>query len=140
MVIVAAVDRSERSSVVIEEAGELAEAFDEPVHVVHVLTTSEFVDMGRTSVKERDQVDMKSVRNVATEIADEAASHLDWPYETVGLMGNPAQKVVEYAIENEARYIVTAGRKRSPAGKALFGSVAQSIVIESECPVVMLSV
>lgn len=140
MVIVAAVDQSERSSIVIEEAGKLAEAFDEPVHVVHVLTTSAFIDMGRTKAKEGDSVDMGSVRKVATEIADENASHLDRPYEAVGLMGNPAEKVVEYANENDARYIVTAGRKRSPAGKAIFGSVAQSIIIESACPVVMSSV
>lgn len=140
MVIVAAVDQSERSSIVIEEASKLAEAFDEPVHVVHVLTTSAFIDMGRTKAKEGDSVDMDSVRKVATEIADENASHLDRPYEAVGLMGNPAEKVVEYANENDAQYIVTAGRKRSPAGKAIFGSVAQSIIIESACPVVMSSV
>lgn len=137
MVIVAAVDRSDRATAVVEQANELAEAFDDTVHVVNVLTTSEFIDLGSTQAKEGDPVDMDSVRSVATDVAEKAASSLDGQYEAIGLMGDPANEVVNYATEQGARYIVVAGRKRSPAGKALFGSTAQSIIMNAECPVVM---
>lgn len=136
MVITAAVDRSDRSADVLLEAESLAKAFDEPVHVVHVLSQSEFVDMGRTAAEEGDSFDMDEVREVAEDIAFEAASDLDVPSEVVGLMGEPARKVVEYATEQDAQYIVVAGRNRSPAGKVLFGSVAQSILLNADCPVV----
>jgi nucleotide-binding universal stress UspA family protein len=136
MVVVAAVDRSERSAVVTREAAAVAKAFDEPVHVVHVLTLSQFVDLGRTSAEEGDAVDMDNVRNVAKTIADEAAGDLDVPFESVGLVGSPAPRVVEYADDNDARYIVVSGRNRSPTGKVLFGSVAQSILLNADCPVI----
>lgn len=136
MVIVAAVDRSKRSRDVIREAEALARAFDEPVHVVHALTRGEFVNLGRTKAEEGDPVDMDQVRAVAEGIAEKAAETLEVPFETVGLLGDPASRVVEYASEQDARYIVVAGRKRSPAGKAVFGSVTQAILLHAACPIV----
>ncbi|MGQ3413836.1 universal stress protein [Natrinema sp. LN54] len=137
MVIVAAVDRSDRADTVIKQAEVLAEAFADTIHVVHVLSTSEFVDLGRTKAKGGDPIDMESVKNVASNISEEAAESLSRPFEAVGLMGNPSDEIVNYADEQDARYIVVAGRKRSPTGKAIFGSVNQSILLNSECPVVM---
>lgn len=136
MVIVAAVDRSDRASTVVSEAETIAEAFGEPVHVVHVLTRSEFLDLGRTSVESGDSIDMEDVRSVAQNIAAEAAADLDVPHESVGLMGTQADRIIKYAEENDARYIVVSGRKRSPTGKALFGSVTQSVLLNAKCPVV----
>ncbi|MFT4883416.1 MAG: nucleotide-binding universal stress UspA family protein [Natronomonas sp.] len=49
--------------------------------------------------------------------------------------GDPAERVVAYADKNEADLICVAGRKRSPAGKAVFGSVSQSVMLDSEIPV-----
>ncbi|UTF54816.1 universal stress protein [Natronosalvus rutilus] len=138
MAIIAAVDKSERAANVLHEANALAKAFDDVIHVVHVLTRSEFVNLEKTNVDDTGiALSMDEVREVAAEIADEVAtSVLDSSYEAVGLMGDPAVRVVEYASEQEARYLVVAGRKRSPAGKAVFGSVAQSILLNADCPVV----
>ena len=54
--------------------------------------------------------------------------------------GDPGQRVVEHARESGADLISVAGRKRSPAGKAVFGSVSQSVMLNAEvstlyCPV-----
>lgn len=136
MVIVAAVDGSDRAIGVIAEAESLSEAFDEPVHVVHSLTTAEFVDVGRTAAEGRGSIDMEDVKRVAEEVAIEAVSGSDVPHETVGLVGDPADRIVNYADDVDARYIVVSGRKRSPAGKALFGSTSQSVFLHAECPVV----
>ena len=43
--------------------------------------------------------------------------------------------VVGLAEELNADLVVVGGRKRSPAGKAVFGSTAQEIMLESPCPV-----
>lgn len=137
MVIVAAVDNSNRADEVIRQAKTLAEAFDDTIHVVHVLTRSEFVNLGRTQAEEGDSVDMETIKNVAATIAKDAATSIEGSFEAVGLMGSPAEKVVDYAAKQEARYITIAGRKRSPAGKVIFGSVSQSILLNAECPVVL---
>lgn len=137
MVIIAAVDKSARASVVIREAKQLARAFEEPVHVVHVMTQSEFVNLQQTSAdRTGDIVDIDEVREMAAEVAQDAMGDVEVPYEAIGLMGDPASRIIRYADEQEARYIVIAGRKRSPTGKVIAGSVAQSIILNAECPVV----
>jgi len=48
---------------------------------------------------------------------------------------DPAETIVETASEIGADRIVMSGRKRSAVGKALFGSVTQSVLLQSEVPV-----
>lgn len=136
MVIIAAIDRSDRAADVVREAEALATAFDEPVHVLHVLSTSEFVNLGRTRAEEGDPIDLDEVREVAAVIAAEEADDLDVPFEAVGRMGDAAEVIVNHATDQNARYIVVSGRKRSPAGKAIFGSVTQSVLLKADRPVV----
>jgi nucleotide-binding universal stress UspA family protein len=136
MAIIAAVDRSEKSSRVVDESARLAAAFDDTVHVVHALTRSEFLDLGITGAQTENSKDMEQIRSAAAEMAEQSVSGLDVPYETIGLVGEPADAVVEYAKEQNAKYIVVGPRKRSRTGKALFGSKAQSILLNATCPVV----
>lgn len=137
MVIVAAVDRSDRAHRVCTEAVALAEAFDEPLHVVHVMSESDFIDLQvESSTKHYEAVEMDEVLALAEEEAEAAAEGIDYPFESVGRMGRISDEVVRYADEHDARYVVVGGRKRSPTGKAVFGSATQSILLEADCPVV----
>ena len=140
MVIIAAVDRSERAPSIVEEANELGEAFDEPVHVVHVLSRSEFVGLERTSVTDTGKsIPTDDVLDIAEEFAQEAIDEAGVDDATpVGLLGDPSDEIGNYADTNDARYLVIAGRKRSPVGKALFGSTVQSLMLNSETPVVSI--
>lgn len=49
--------------------------------------------------------------------------------------GDPAETIRTFAEEVDADLISVAGRKRSPAGKALLGSVSQSVLLDSDRPV-----
>lgn len=49
--------------------------------------------------------------------------------------GEPADKIVAVAEEIDADSIVMSGRRRSPVGKALFGSVTQSVLLATDRPV-----
>jgi nucleotide-binding universal stress UspA family protein len=49
----------------------------------------------------------------------------------------PAEGILNLAADVEADLIVMGGRKRSPAGKALFGSATQAVVLDSDVPVVV---
>lgn len=52
-----------------------------------------------------------------------------------GLSGDPNDRILEYAEEVDADLVCVAGRKRSPAGKAVFGSVSQSVMLNADLPV-----
>ncbi|WP_418283102.1 universal stress protein [Halorubrum sp. DTA98] len=53
--------------------------------------------------------------------------------------GDPASTVLDVAEEIDADAIVLGSRNRSPAGKALFGSVTQSVILDSDLPVTVVS-
>lgn len=141
MPIVAAVDRNEQAAAIVREAARLGEAFGEAVEVVHVLARDEFVSLERTQVSETgESVPIERVVEMAEGIAAEAVEGTGVEAEAVGLMGDPAEEIVSYAADRDASYVVIGGRNRSPVGKALFGSVVQSVLLTAECPVVSLRV
>jgi len=59
--------------------------------------------------------------------------------EVEGYGGNAAKAILNVAAEHDADQIVLAGRKRTPTGKVLFGSVTQSVILDTERPVLVCS-
>jgi len=53
--------------------------------------------------------------------------------------GDPAESIIEHAEELDADAVCVAGRKRSPAGKMLFGSVSQAVILNTDIPVLICS-
>lgn len=137
MVVVAAVDDRRSESAIVEQGRKIAGAFSEPLHVVHVLDRSRFQELERTSVDETGRtIEVETIRKMAKEIAEEVASEtVASDYTAVGLVGNPPEEVLKYVSGEDASYLVIGGRKRSKVGKALFGSVTQSILLSAELPV-----
>lgn len=137
MVVVAAVDDTEHASTVIREAHSIAEAFGDELHVIHVLSRSEFIELEQISTERTGKpVKMEQVRERATAVASETLERAGVDGKPVGLVGDPSKQVIQYAENHDVRYIVVGPKKRSPTGKVLFGSVAQSILLNVHCPVV----
>ncbi|MFC7231140.1 universal stress protein [Saliphagus sp. GCM10025308] len=63
----------------------------------------------------------------------------DVEYEYFESSGDPASELVEAAADLEADMICLSGRKRTPTGKVLFGSVTQAVILSSERPVTTVS-
>lgn len=61
-------------------------------------------------------------------------------YEVRESGGDPAESIVDAGDEIDADLIVIGGRKRSPAGKALFGSVTQTVILHAGRPVMVTGV
>ncbi|UPV73523.1 universal stress protein [Halorussus limi] len=51
--------------------------------------------------------------------------------------GDPAAAVLDFAESEDADCICVGGRNRSPAGKAIFGSVSQSVILQADRPVLV---
>ena len=52
--------------------------------------------------------------------------------------GDPTEEILAVAREIDADNIAMSGRKRSPTGKVLFGSVTQSVMLEADRPVTVV--
>lgn len=75
-----------------------------------------------------------SVRE-ATDVLEDAGIEV----EVTESSGNPAKELLDTAEEVGADVIVVAGRKRSPTGKALFGSTTQAVILDADRPVLVAS-
>ncbi|GAB6878416.1 hypothetical protein JCM17823_06900 [Halorubrum gandharaense] len=137
MTIIAGVERIEGESPAVVQGAKHAEAFDEDLHVVHVVSQSEFRDLEQDSLRETGKtVPVDDIRSFARKKAADVASRTTDDFEAVGLVGSAADEIIKYADSHNASYICVGGRRRSAVGKALFGSVTQDVLLESNCPVV----
>jgi nucleotide-binding universal stress UspA family protein len=78
---------------------------------------------------------LASVR-AAADVLDEAGVE----YEIAETSGDPAEAIIDEADAIDADLVVVGGRKRSPAGKALFGSVTQTVILNAGRPVMVTGV
>lgn len=68
-----------------------------------------------------------------------AIEHLDAEqvdHEIHGAVGDPAGAIIDAAVSLQADLVVVGGAGRSPAGKAMFGSTPQEVLLNASCPVV----
>ncbi|QCS44929.1 universal stress protein [Natrinema versiforme] len=138
MVIVAAISGSDGSRDVAMQADELARAFGDELHLVHVIEETEYTRRVERESSTRE-TDSGSIEATAAAEATAGLDEVIGDHEVVSRVGNPNKSVVGYADEVDARYLVLGGRSRSPTGKALFGSVTQSILLNTERPVVTVT-
>ena len=132
MPVLAAIDIDERCDAIISEADSLAEAFDEELHVMHANSLSDLREVSSSdAAKKRTIVEQfeDEIVEITSPIADDIVP--------VCAIGQPATQVVDYADRHDVSYVVIGGRRRSPVGKALFGSTAQKILLNAPCPVVV---
>ncbi len=141
MVIVAAIDRTERATDVLAEAATLAEKFEEEMHVLHVMKRSEAIQIEEDNASKDEAIKTAKLREQAAQPAKSLVDTNPTGVETtaVGRIGDPANEIVEYADDQRARYVVISPRRRSQTGKLLFGSVAQTVLLNAICPVVSLA-
>jgi nucleotide-binding universal stress UspA family protein len=53
--------------------------------------------------------------------------------------GEPAKTIIKVANEITADRIIMTGRKKTPVGKVLFGSVTQSVLLSADTPVTVIN-
>ncbi|WP_336022797.1 universal stress protein [Halobellus salinisoli] len=143
MTILAAVDENERSKKVIEVAHDLATRYDDTLAVLHVIPTDEFNDHTK-AIREIPEFqdfsmsdEVEGAERFARKFALETIPDLDTSMlDPRGRVGEIADEIVAEAGQEDPRFLVISGRRRSPTGKALFGNTTQQILLNVDCPVV----
>ncbi len=126
MSVIATVDGVEGSAPVIRTGEELATAFDEELVVLHVGPPKD----GEEAVERvaRDAIEAAIGSPEGKNVRARAA------------LGEPATEILERIREDDPHYVVMGSRKRTPVGKAILGSVAQLVMLNSSVPVVSVQV
>jgi nucleotide-binding universal stress UspA family protein len=147
MPILAAVSEKHQSNPVITTAHELASALDQELLLVHVVPDEEFESHRETvldavgnddySFTQEEQSAATFSETVAKETLDDFD---DKPVRGIGRIGDPATEIVSVADEYDVSYLVIGRYKRSPTGKVLFGSTAQSVLLNTTRRVVTVDI
>ncbi len=160
MTVLTAVDGETVPSASVRQGQTLADRFEEPHVVLHVMPRDVFEEFresvgggsasslasaasygtsGGESDAQGDEYSVDDGERHASGVArDVVRGTLDAPDDVVlqGRVGDPVEEVLAEADRRDARYLVVGRRKRSPVGKAVFGSVTQSLLLNAERPVV----
>ncbi|WP_266075095.1 universal stress protein [Haladaptatus caseinilyticus] len=128
-------DRTDRlASAVADVAGPTGAT----VVLAHVFTNEEFddvlerLDYDPSGKPNSDEV---ATRHATIRSLSNALDEANIGYSVRGAIGDHAQTIVKLAKDVNADSVFVGGRKRSPTGKAVFGSTAQEVMLSSPCPV-----
>lgn len=139
-VLLAVDDDEDRTADQIETLRSLPGREDLQVTIVHVHETVDAPadEAGRSVIESINEEigELQGLPETVTTVRD-AVDDLGVPVEVTERTGEAAEEVLAEADERDADAILVAARKRSPAGKALFGSVTQRIIIDGERPVIV---
>jgi nucleotide-binding universal stress UspA family protein len=143
MSILAAIDENERSKIVVKIGFDLAQAYDDTLIALHVVPQDDFEshrkslqnipDINDYSLSQSKESAQQFVKRFVKETVDEFDPDR---LEARGRVGDPTEEILAEAASLGPRFLVISGRRRSPAGKAVFGNTAQQILLNAECPVV----
>ena len=134
------VDDTEQHRKLLREAGELAAGVDAELVLLSVLSEEEFeADMetietiaGVENIGYGQQEALDVSENFAEGIAGEELDGIDVDYTALGRVvdeGEHANAIIDIAENRDCGHVFLTGRRRSPAGKALFGDTAQSVIL-----------
>lgn len=134
---------TERISDCSDAAAEIAGPTHATVHLVRIFSETTFektvsrLEYDVESPPDPDEIAKRSrsVREAAAELRDPARNY-GVPITVHGRIDDDTgTAIVDIANEVAADRIIVGGQKRSPTGKALFGSPAQYTLLNAPCPV-----
>ncbi|RBI59723.1 universal stress protein [halophilic archaeon] len=130
---------AKRADRLVEETIDVAGPTGATVVLGHVFTPDEYEEtldkLGiNTTVREVSPDDVASRQTTVRQIAEQF-EETGINYEIRGAVGDHGKAIVDLANSVDADRIIVGGRRRSPAGKAVFGSVAQEVMLSAPCPV-----
>jgi nucleotide-binding universal stress UspA family protein len=122
-------------------AVDLAEPASATVELLHVFEDDEFEGIMRQLdnefAPEATPAEVAGHLSSIREIGDRLdAAGIE--YNVDGAIGDYGPLIVHEAESLDSDIVVVGGQKQSPAGKAMFGSTAQHVLLNAHCPVVFV--
>ncbi|AGB30651.1 UspA domain-containing protein [Natrinema pellirubrum DSM 15624] len=117
-----------------------ADPDDLSVTVLHVLEEIDTIaDGGGTTFIDDLNESLPEIRDVPDTVTliEERLADDGIDVERMEMVGDPADGIGQVAAEIDADAILLGVRKRSPVGKAIFGSVSQRVIIDADRPVII---
>lgn len=129
---------ADRVEALAETLIDIAVPTDADVVLAHVFTEEEYEStLDNLSVEAGGDVsaDEVSRRHATIRRLSEALDEAEVDYTVRGEIGTHGERIVDLAETEDADLVIVGGRKRSPTGKAVFGSTAQEVMLSAPCPV-----
>ncbi len=141
--IVAAIDFSDAGQPVVKAAEKLARAFNESLHLVHVVEaepTYAAYGFSPDDFPAIQEVQAESLVRSERKLEEIAASIGVKGVEVKVLQGQPLHCILEYAKEVDADMLVLGSHGHGFLGSLLLGSVAEGCVRKAEIPALIVPV
>lgn len=128
----------------VDELAETVVAVAEPANatvvLAHVFTADEYDEVVDRLEFAGDEVgdvepDTVAARHATIGELQSTLEEYGIDYEVRGAVGDHGSTITDLADEVDADRVVVGGRRRSPTGKAVFGSTAQKVLLSAPCPV-----
>jgi len=139
VLVAVAGDDEHRAETFLDAIEPLTGANDRAVHLVHVYSEDDVETI--ESMYDIDSRDSRALgaaaeHNTAVSTLGEALDERGVERDTHGAVGDAGSEIVALADRLGVEYVVVGGRRRSPTGKAIFGSTAQDVLLSANVPVI----
>ena len=140
------VDDTDAHRTMLREAGELAAGTGAEL-VLLLLEGVEEIHESRDQYAETEGVTysdeevLDAGEEFVSDFAEDVLADIDVAYEAETAMvesGAQATQIIDVAVEYDCDHVFIVGEKRSPTGKAIFGDMAQAVILNFDGPVTTL--
>ncbi|MFB6095706.1 MAG: universal stress protein [Halodesulfurarchaeum sp.] len=135
----------------LREAGALAAGVDGELVILNVMAEEEYEERAESrreagarnrSIRQLGGYPLTQASDDAKRLAERLGWHalddLDLEWLAVGSVGDEVTEILSIAEDFECDHLFVVGKRRSPSGKAIFGDLAQRLVLKFDGPVTVL--
>jgi len=129
---------TDRTDDLVETVSSVAEPGETTIGLLHVFDRERYTELREAmNVAPDSEVTPATVagRRTSVRTIRAALEERGFDVAVLGALGDRADGIVREAEDWNADLLVVGGRRRSPTGKAVFGSVAQAVMLNAPCPV-----
>lgn len=135
---------SESTKKLLRDTGELAAGSDAELVLLRVADIGDYEETRRSMSSSKSgmmytiEQEREATKKKVEKLAETVLDGIDVSYESFGVVGREKREIFRVAEEMDCDHIFMVGKKRSPAGKALFGNLAQSVILNFDGPVTVM--